>query len=311
LLLSLTAVAPAHGQAAGNPEFKRDCAASYESAQLLRESGHLLEALDALVICSQQTCHPAVRSDCVQWFQEVKQAVPSVVVSARSAEQDLLDVRVFVDGRLVAKRLDGRPLDLNPGSHSFRFETPGFSAEERQMLLVPGEKLRPIVVTFGRRAGEAAPPPPQRVESAAPPAGENIAVPPASGGAEEPTPRPEPSMDPSRPIPVLSYVFGAVALAGVAGFAGFGLSGLEEYNSLESSCRPACDSSKVDAVRTKLVLADISLGVAIGSAVAATILYLGRPTTPSHEQPTQSVLRPVLEMDPVNESATLAIGGRF
>jgi hypothetical protein len=179
------------------------------------------------------------------------------------------------------------------------------------MLVVPGEKLRPIVVTFDvpeRRAGEAVPP---STESAAPPAGEDVAIPPASGAAEESAPPPQPSTEPSRPVPVLSYVFGAVALVGVAGFAGFGLSGLEEYNSLESSCRPACDSSKVDAVRTKLVLADISLGVAIGSAVTATILYLGRPKAGSSEQPAQAVLRPVLEMDPANESATLAIGGRF
>jgi hypothetical protein len=160
------------------------------------------------------------------------------------------------------------------------------------------------VVTFDvpeRRAGEAVPP---STESAAPPAGEDVAIPPASGAAEESAPPPQPSTEPSRPVPVLSYVFGAVALVGVAGFAGFGLSGLEEYNSLESSCRPACDSSKVDAVRTKLVFA-------IGSAVTATILYLGRPKAGSSEQPAQAVLRPVLEMDPANESATLAIGGRF
>jgi hypothetical protein len=39
---------------------------------------------------------------------------------------------------------------------------------------------------------------------------------------------------------------------------------------LRSTCVPACQPSDVDAVHTKLVIADVALGVGIVSAVAAT-----------------------------------------
>ncbi|HEY8942913.1 MAG TPA: hypothetical protein VIM73_01570, partial [Polyangiaceae bacterium] len=255
---------------------------------------------------SQQMCHPAIRADCVQWHEEVKTAIPTVVFSARSWEQDLFDVRVFVDGKLVARRLDGRPLELNPGSHKFRFEAPGFAPEERQLLLVPGEKLRAIVVSFDapEQAQGARP-----AEQTAPPA----EVKPDAGGADTPAPvepAPEPE-GPSRPVPTLSYVFGAVTLAGVAGFAGLALTGLEDYNSLDSNCRPGCSSSEVDSVRTKFILADISLGVAVASAVTATILYINRPWVGLPAEQQQTGWSPNIEVDPVRESATLTLGGRF
>jgi hypothetical protein len=313
LLLGFTIATPVRGQPTtpGSNDIRRECNASYESAQLLRESGNLLEALDSLVKCSQPSCLPAVRNDCVQWFQEVTQAVPTIVVSARSSEQDLLDVHVLVDGRLVAKRLDGRPLELNPGTHKFRFETPGYAAEERQVLLVPGEKLRPIVVSFDVPERRPSPSPPEPVENAFPPAGAAASDGPGRETANEPAPERDRPAASGRPVPLLSYVFGAVALAGIGSFVGFALSGLEDYNSLESSCRPACESSKVDAVRTKLVVADVSLGVALASAVTATVLYINRPHARPSEQQSKAGLEPVIDLDPARESATLAIGGRF
>lgn len=308
LALSLSVGVSAQAQpapASNAPDTKKECVASYERAQVLRNSGNFLEALDGLVICSQQTCHPALRTDCVQWHQEVKEAIPTVVISARSTEQDLFDVRVFVDGKLVARRLDGRPIELNPGSHKFRFETANYAPEERQLLLVPGEKLRAVVVAFASPEQGAQPSTEGAIDAIGEPGGLGANTP---RPTEAPPPEPE---GPSRPVPTLSYVFGAVALAGVAGFAGFGLSGLEDYDSLDSSCRPVCSSSDVDTVRTKLILADLSLGVAIASAVTATVFYLNRPWIGTDASAEQTALQPTLGLDPVRKAATMSLGGRF
>jgi hypothetical protein len=306
LSLGLTFVTSVAAQTPPSADAKRECVSSYERAQVLRNSGNMLEALDALVTCSQQVCHPALRTDCVQWHQEVKAAIPTVVLTARSPDQDLFDVRVYVDGKLVARRLDGRPIELNPGSHKFRFETANYAAEERQLLLVPGEKLRAIVITFddAEQPDAAAPAPGSESPLAAEPSLES----PPPAPVDAPAPKAAP---PSRPVPPLSYVFGAVALAGVAGFAGFGLSGLEDYNSLDSSCRPGCPSSDVDSVRTKLILADVSLGVAVASAVTATIFYLNRPWVGPGASPQQGMLTPSIGFDPVQEAASVNLGGRF
>lgn len=264
LLLGLAAAAPARGQpSAGEPETKRACAAQYEQAQVLRNSGNLLDALSSLLSCSHQACQAAVRGDCVQWYQEVKQSIPSVVLSARAEAGDIVDVRASVDGKLVSTRLDGRPIELNPGSHSFRLESPGFEPVERQVLLVPGEKLRSISVTLVPSISTA----PASPEAPAP--AEQPALPAVEAAAERPDPD---------PIPTLTYVALATTAAGAVGFAAFGLWGLSERDSLAEDCQPACNSSDVDAVRTKLLIADASLGLSVISAVAAGVIYFTRPT---------------------------------
>jgi hypothetical protein len=240
----------------------------------------------------------------------VRNTIPSVVISARSSQRDELNVRVYVDGKLVANHLDGRPLELNPGSHKFRFESEKYPAEERQLLIVPGEKLRAITVTLGASEREAPP------LAAAPSESSSVAEP-----ALTAEPAPPPVLKPSRPIPAASYVFGAVALAGLGSFTGFALWALDERETLDSSCRPACTSSQVDSVRTKLIVADASLGLALASAVTATVFYINRPWVdagPASVQQTGARRRqeplawlPRFDVDPVQEAAWLRFRGSF
>ena len=65
---------------------------------------------------------------------------------------------------------------------------------------------------------------------------------------------------------------------GVVGFAAMGvLIGVAggDLNQLRTTCAPQCDPSDVDAVHTKLVVADVALGVGIaGVAVAAIALIV-------------------------------------
>jgi hypothetical protein len=232
---------------------------------VLRNGGRLLESLSALRVCSQQSCQPALREDCVQWFEEVKRSVPSVVVRARSGDIDQLDVRVSIDGRLASSRLDGQPIELDPGSHLFRFECPGFEPIEREVLVTPGEKLRTIPIEFagpseGSEASEPASPRSTPVEGA------------------RTASKPHPSVSP------LAYVAAGTALLGAAGFAGFGLWGLDQRSSLESSCKPSCRASEVNGVRTKFLVADVSLGVSIAAAVTAGIIFFSKTSAPTQPE---------------------------
>jgi hypothetical protein len=258
-LLARSSVAPAQTPtgAPGGSESKKACLVQHEAAQTFRRTGKLLEARDAILVCSREECPAVVRADCGDWLDEVSKTIPSVVIRTKSDDQDVFDVRVSLDGKLVTSHLDGNPIDLNPGPHALRFEYSNFAPITQEILVLEGEKNRVVAATFVKvvpASKELLPKPPER---------------------ESPTP-----IESYRPTPVLTYILGGVALAGVAGFAAFGLSGQEKKKALESSCRPLCSNNDLQPVRTQFILADASLGIAIASVVGAGILYFTRPTRP-------------------------------
>ncbi|MDP9034609.1 MAG: hypothetical protein M3O50_07355 [Myxococcota bacterium] len=224
-------------------DLKRACVAQHEAGQLLRRAGKLSEARAAMHACAQETCPAAVSADCASWMDAVTAAIPSVVISARMGGQTEENVSVTVDGRLLASRLDGRPIELDPGLHTFRFDTPAQVSIEQQVTLAEGEKNRPVNLTLAQ-------PEPVRRD----------AVP-----------------DTYRPVPTLAYVMGGVAVVGLGVFAGFGLSGLNERTSLQSSCSPSCSNSQISSVRSKFVVADAGLAIAALSLAGGALAYATRP----------------------------------
>jgi hypothetical protein len=221
---------------------KAECLAQYEEAQVARRERRLLASRAALRVCSGASCPSAVRADCVDWLDQVSHSLPSVVVTARARGADVLAVKVFIDGKLAAERLTGFAFELDPGLHRFRFESPPWPVIEREVLASEGVKDRHIDVEF-------APPLPTAAQLAA--------------HAEAPKPfRLERS----------DYVFGGIALAGFATLAYFGGTGLYDAHQYETTCHSYCNPSDVDAVRTKLIIADI--GMAVGIVALAIGLYL-------------------------------------
>jgi hypothetical protein len=222
------------------------CFSSAESAQQLRTQDKLRAARNALLVCAQDGCPPTVQKDCVKWLNEVKDALPTIVVSAHDTNGgDLSDVSVSVDGARVAQRLDGRPIEVDPGSHTLRIEREGSIPVDKSIVVAAGQRLREISVEID--TGAPAPPPEQP-------------------GA------------PAR-IPLLSIVLGAAGAVALGSMTYFWVSGRSDFSSLEGSCKPSCDPSSVDPVRTKLVVGDVSLGVAVVSLGLATWFYLRRPTS--------------------------------
>jgi hypothetical protein len=196
-------------------------------------------------------------------------------------------VRVLVDGQLATSHLDGKPIQLNPGTHNLRFETPGQDPIEESLLVVEGEKNRMVPVMFGH------PPPPER-QTGAPP-------------------ETAPPKDLHRPIPALAFVFAGVAVAAGGGFAAFGLWGMNERDSLQSSCAPVCSTSQVSSVRTKFIVADSLLGLGIVSLGAAAYVYLGRPSVEREKNigVSRPALPPALALGAASSGPTLTLRGEF
>jgi hypothetical protein len=236
---------------------KQACVIAYEQGQRLRKDGKLRAAKEQLSSCSRESCPAVLRPDCLQWLAENERSLPSVVVEVYGADgKAISDVRVLVDQELVAVSVDGKPLPIDPGTHTLRFESRGVTSLEEVVVLREGEKNRPIVVRFGPKEA------PVRIPDRPPAAPAPIPVV-SSRGAEQVSLAPSPFV----------YGLGGVGLLGLAGWAYFGLSGVAAKSDLDA-CKPDCDADAIASARTKLHVADASLLVGLGSLGAALYFYL-------------------------------------
>jgi hypothetical protein len=140
----------------------RACIEASEKGQKSRKEGRLREARDQFVICQAEGCPAIVKHDCAQWTSEVSQVLPTIVLGAKDSKgRDLFDVIVSMDGEPLVKKLDGKAVTVDPGKHTFKFETGGLVAE-KTALVKEGERARLVDVTFapGREVEPPPPPPP-------------------------------------------------------------------------------------------------------------------------------------------------------
>ncbi|MFS8070193.1 MAG: hypothetical protein ACMG6S_27840 [Byssovorax sp.] len=257
---------------AATPTVKEVCVSAYERAQDLRRTGKLIDAREALITCSQPTCPAAATVDCARWLGEVEQSLPSVVVSARDASgREVSDLRVLVDGIPLATAPSGRATPIDPGAHTFRYESSRGPSTEERVTIREGEKNRAVSVILGAAPGPAA----------APPSSSSVAA---------------------RPIPMLAWVLGGVGLAGLVVLAGVGASSFGDESALRGTCAPRCAEDDVAAIRVKHTIADIGLGVGVASLGVATWLILTRPVVPAATKPSASR---TLELTITGSAATL------
>ena len=245
-----------------SPPSKQACTQAYGEGQHLRADGKLLLARQAFVVCAQQSCPQAARSDCAQWLVEVGRAIPSIAVHAvDAAGADVTDVRVSVDGTKLADALTGQPLDINPGAHTLRFEHPGSAPVERPLVAVAGQKLRSIEVNFTAAPAAVAPPESPR----------------APTEPEHPVVAETPPAKPSRPIPLASWALGGAGVAAFALAGGLWASAKSDYDKLSTTCSPGCNPSLADGGRTKVVGGDVAAVAGGVSLAVAAVWYFLRP----------------------------------
>jgi hypothetical protein len=257
LALAIALAAPP-GRAADVEE----CAAAAESTQHLRAAGKLQQARATALVCGRESCPAMMRSDCQSWLSQIDAALPSIVVLAHAVSGDVTAVRLSVDGLPVTERLDGQPMLLDPGEHDLRFERldePGGAPITQHILLGAGEKNRRVEVVFQPPAPVAPP------------------VAPAPAPAQ-PSPPPPPSPE-SRPVPMLSWVLGGVAVVALGAFGAFAVKAKVENDQWESQCgHGSCSPGELTTLHSDADVADIALAVGIAAATTATVLYLVRPT---------------------------------
>jgi hypothetical protein len=234
---------------------KQACATAAEDAQQLRMDAKLRAARDRLLVCSRPECPATVLRDCSQWMNEVAALMPTVVLGARDSQgRDVLSAQVSVDGVAVASGLDGKAIEVDPGTHTFRFVS-GAATAEQAVLIREGEKGRSISVTLD-------------VQGATP--------------AAAPTPPPPPAAESTQSRPAVSpwtWVLAGVGIVGIGVGTYLELSVNADASSLQNSCGHGCSHSAVDPLVLKQqVLGPIAFGVGALGLGLATYTFFAVPT---------------------------------
>lgn len=82
----------------------------------------------------------------------------------------------------------------------------------------------------------------------------------------------------SSPLAQAPWITGALGIAAFGSAAYFGIGGWQDAEGLRRTCAPNCDQSQVSAIRTRLLVADISLLAGLGfSALTAWLIWGGHP----------------------------------
>jgi len=262
---------------------KQQCLTASDQGQSLRDEGKYRRAREAFTTCSRPVCPTIVQRDCVKWLADLEATSPSVVVNAKDDKgNDLTAVKVTVDGVPLASALDGRPVVVDPGEHTFRYETDGFPPVEDKVVIHSGEKSRVLTVQFGTPAA---------------PGGAS-----ASGGAAASGEAPKGGGGGTASS---AWVFAGIAVVAFGTEAYFGLSGLSDRSSLENGCgkTQTCNPSDVDSVRTKFTVADIALAVGIVSAGLSAYFFLTHKPEPSQSAH--------VDFAPLPGGGAATLGGRF
>jgi hypothetical protein len=238
---------PGRGQQQISPLVEA-CVDHHTDAQELRMAGKLLESRTELRLCAAEACPALLQRDCVGWLEQVDKQIPSITFRITVDGQSHADVEVFVDGARSLEPANGRAVELNPGRHQLRVELPGVAAFEEEVVLSEGERYRMIEVSLS--------PPP----------------------APAPSPPPEPEMH--RPVPLMSYVLGGLAVAGAVSGGIWATSSVSLRRELEDSCAPGCPERRTDELRQRALITDISWGVSAVSLLGAATLFVFRPEVP-------------------------------
>ncbi len=246
---------------------REKCVASYEKAQSLRKKSQLLEARAELSVCVQPSCPAVLRTDCSQWIEEVERDTPTLVVSVTGKDgRDVVVAQVLLDGQPAAAQIDGKPIRTNPGPHTVRVEIPGEAAKQETVVLTEGQKNRAVLVTYAQ-------------DKPAQP----VAAPVLTRAPEVP----------EAPVPTLTWVLGAVGVAGLASFGVFAGMGASKRSDLDAKkCKPHCNPDDVSPMNRDFLIADISLGVGLMSLGGAVFTFFrARGTSPSETPATSKQAR--------------------
>ena len=136
---------------------KDQCIDADTLAQDLRRAGKLLSARATLQVCIDPACPGLVREDCAQRLEELTNAMPSLIFSAKDGTgRDHRAVAVTIDGKRSVDHLDGSAIDVDPGEHTFDFQAAGLPKATLKLRIREGERRRRREILLGAPAAQQA-----------------------------------------------------------------------------------------------------------------------------------------------------------
>jgi hypothetical protein len=218
-----------------------------EQTEAMRADGEYRKARARLLECVNAQCGGDVRRRCAATLQKLDAVTPSIVVRAEDPSgNDLTDVGVSLGDERLVNQLDGMAIPVDPGEHRFVFTREGQAPVVQTLTIEQGQKFRAIDVVIGSPPTLALPPAPE------------ASSPGASGSSERTV--------------AAATLFG-VGVIGVTGFTVLGLRARAGEEALEG-CKPNCSDGRVDSVKTRYLLANVSIGVGALALGAATFVLL-------------------------------------
>src|ERR1019366_6867964 len=125
-----------------------ECATAYERATDRQAAGALREARDLLLGCARPVCEVGLREQCTNLYSQLDSDIPSVVpVVTDGAGATLVDVQVTMDGEVLASRIGGQALPVDPGLHEFSFSANGAVFATQKLMILQGQRDRRILVS--------------------------------------------------------------------------------------------------------------------------------------------------------------------
>jgi hypothetical protein len=298
---------------------KRICApayAAYKQAVDELKAGHLHEAREQLKACMQSGC-AGLKPKCSATNDKLLSVMPTVVpVVTDESGGPRADIQVKVDGEVMTTRLDGMGIPVEPGIREFTFATDAGVFSSQKIMVLEGQRNRPIAATLPDPAAKAsaapvaatdpkpAPSPPSPSPAKEEPAHDADTGEPAQSAASTPADAPSGAWAPPRTA--WPYLLGGVGLAGVGAGALFTVWGNKDNAALQDGCSPNCHPGSIDRVRAMYIAADVSFGVGVVGLGVATWLFA---RSHSEDRPTPKAA--VIDVHPVTSGAFASVSGVF
>lgn len=241
---------------------KDACVAAADRGQQLRDEAKLIEAREAFLVCAREPCSAVITKTCSQWLREVEGQIPTIAIRARDANgKDVADVTVVIDGTERTSMLDGQPMAVNPGVHAVVYKHAGTPDVSETLVIRVSEKNRPIDVVFQPKS--------------------------------EPLREPPPAVEERHPfrVPASAWISAGIGVAGFGVMAVLAGLASNDASSLRKTCAPDCMPGQVDDVRTKIIGANIALGVGIAGLAAGVLFTIVANVSGSSKKVTADAFR--------------------
>jgi hypothetical protein len=243
---------------------KAVCLDASSQGQTLRDAHRLVEARDKFRACAQQGCPAIIQADCSTWLEQVQASLPTVVPFATDAAGNgVPGVKVAMDGKLLLEKIEGRSLEVNPGTHTFTFESPDGTNVDKTVVIGEGQKETRVAAVVVKPSDTPAP---------------------TLTPALSPSPAPAPTPDSGPPWKTIGLVTGGVGVVGLGIGAVFGLMASSKKSDAGCASNGACPSQDgVNKLNDSLSAGNLSTvffiagGVLAAAGVTIFVLAPGAP----------------------------------